>query len=565
MADAAAAAVRLVKISKRFGALQANREVDLTVAACSIHALVGENGAGKSTLMKILAGVLPPDSGEIWLDGRRVLRHDVQSAIRYGLGMVHQHFMLVEPLTVAENLVLGMEPVRRGLLDLRAACRIVEELGETFGLALDPRAVVRDLPVGQRQKVEILKVLYRRAQVLVLDEPTAVLAPLEVRGLFRMLRRFREQGRTVILITHKLDEVMEIAERVTVLRRGEKVADLAVAETNAAALAHLMVGRPVRGLGGPGEIAAPSAPASPAPSPAPASAPAPGAAAAAATAATAAVAAVAATVTTAPSPPVLELRAVSVGQGDPLLLDRVTLTVAAGEILGIAAVQGNGQSELLEVVAGLRPAACGTILLAGRDVTQASLRARCEAGLAYIPEDRQEDGLVLPFTLAENLILGPHRRFGKPFRLDRARIGALARSLIQRFDIRPGQAEATAGSLSGGNQQKLLVARALAAAGQPRLLLAGQPTRGVDVGAIEQIHDKLRAAREQGLGVLLVSADLAEILALSDRVAVLCRGRLVATLPVAAARPERLGELMLGVGHGAGAEPAQAGLAGCVP
>jgi len=501
--DTAPPAVRLVGIHKRFGPVVANRDVDLTVAHNSVHAVVGENGAGKSTLMKVLAGVHRADGGEIWIAGERVQRHSPNLATRLGLGMVHQHFMLVEPLTVAENLVLGREPLKRGLLDLETAARSVEELGETYGLAVDPHRPVAELSVGERQRVEILKVLFRGAQILVLDEPTAVLTPAEVDGFFRMLRRFVEQGRTVILITHKLDEVMDITQRVTVIRRGESVAEVQTAETTPQQLAHLMVGREVA-LPGAEERSDEAA-----------------------------------------GEPVLQLQGVSVAGAGRDAVDDVSLEVRPGEVVGIAGVQGNGQSELMECIAGLRAVRSGTIRLKGRDIGGLPPRKRMEAGLAHIPEDRHLRGLVLDFSVEENLVLGRHRAFRAWYGLDQKRIAERSRSLIERFDVRPPLPDAAVGTLSGGNQQKVVVAREMTDG--PALLLAGQPTRGVDVGAIEQIHGRIREARDAGLGVLLVSADLAELLALSDRVAVMFEGRVVAEMDVADATVARLGELMMGV------------------
>ena len=507
-------AVRLVDVTKRFGPIVANRRVNLTVQARSVHAIVGENGAGKSTLMKTLAGVHRADEGEIWLWGERILRHDPNVAIRHGLGMVHQHFMLVEPLTVAENLVLGREPTRRGLLDVGAAVRAVEELGAAYGLSVDPHRPVEDLSVGERQRVEILKVLYRGVRILVLDEPTAVLTPGEVDGLFGMLRTFVDDGKTVILITHKLDEVMDISQRVTVIRRGEAVGEVTTADTSPRELAHWMVGR---------EVVLPGADSRRE-----------GAAAGENT----------------EVEPALELHRVTVagagaGPGRPAV-DGVSLRVQPGEIVGIAGVQGNGQSELLECISGLRPLVSGGIRVRGQFVVGLTPRQRTEVGLAHIPEDRHRRGLVLDFSLAENLILGRHRRFGSPIALAQGAIAARASTLIERFDVRPPVPEAAAGTLSGGNQQKVVVAREITDG--PVALLAGQPTRGVDIGAVEAIHDQLRAARDGGLGVLLVSADLNELLALSDRIAVMHRGRIVAVFAAANATIEKLGEAMLGAG-----------------
>ena len=511
---AAEPAIRLEKISKRFGPLWANRDVDLTVQPGTVHALVGENGAGKSTLMKILAGVLKPDAGVIWLGGERMDRYRPAKAIKRGLGMVYQHFMLIEPLTVAENLILGREPVRRGLIDMKAACEAVEALGRTYDLPLAPGAVVGDLSVGERQKVELLKVLWRGARIVVLDEPTAVLTPAEVEGLFRMLHRLVAVGLTVIFITHKLDEVMAIADRVTVMRRGEAVAEVKTAETTPRELAHLMVGREVvmpaarRGeMEGEGTR----------------------------------------------MQPVLALEDIEVRKGGRTVLDGLSLALHPGEVLGIAGVQGNGQSELLEAIVGLRPIARGSILLGGREITGKTVRERFDAGLAHIPEDRQSLGLVLGFSVAENLILGRHRSFRKFLGLDLRRMQKESGRLIERFDIRPPSRDALAGTLSGGNQQKVVVARELSRF--PRVLLAGQPTRGVDIGAVAAIHEKILQAREKSVGVLLVSSDLGELLALSDRLLVMNRGRIVARLEADEATPELLGELMTGAD---GPEPAGA-------
>ena len=503
--DAPVAAVRLVNVSKRFGPVVANRDVDLEVRPNTVHAIVGENGAGKSTLMKVLAGVHPADTGEVWIGGRQLQRADPNEATRLGLGMVHQHFMLVEPLTVAENLVLGREPTRHGLLDLDAAATAVKELGEQYGLPADPHARVEDLSVGERQRVEILKVLFRGAEVLVLDEPTAVLTPSEVDSFFEMLRRFVEQGRTVILITHKLDEVMDISQRVTVIRRGQSVAEVETAETTPQDLAHLMVGRDVLlpGADDRTDVVARGA-----------------------------------------GTPALQVADVTVEGRGRDSVDHVSLDVWPGEVVGIAGVQGNGQTELLECVAGLQKARSGAVRLAGRDITSLTPRRRMESGLAHIPEDRHARGLVLGFSLEENLILGRHRRFSSVLGLDGKAIRARADRLIERFDVRPPLREAFAWTLSGGNQQKVVVAREMTDG--PAVLLAGQPTRGVDVGAIEQIHGRIREARDAGLGVLLVSADLAELLALSDRVAVMYEGRIVAEMDVEDATVARLGELMTG-------------------
>jgi general nucleoside transport system ATP-binding protein len=500
-------AVVMRGVTRRFGPVVANDGADLLVRAGSIHALVGENGAGKSTLMKILAGVQRPDAGEILVHGVRLRGGGPREALRLGVGMVHQHFMLVDALSVAENVVLGVEPRRRGLFDARAARKAVEALGNLFGLGLDPGALVGDLSVSARQKVEILKVLHRGARVLVLDEPTAVLVPREVDALFAMLRKLAAEGRTVILITHKLAEVMAISSHVTVMRRGRTVADFATAETNANALAHQMVGGP----GLEGTTATPAAAEPP----------------------------------DAAAEPALELRDVVVVRDGARRLDGLSLAVRPGEVLGIAAVAGNGQSELLEAAAGLLPCTAGSIWLDGRDVTRLSVNARRQLGLAHIPEERGDRGLVLDFSVAESVALGRHRRFCRPLRFDRASLRAEAELLAERFDVRPRDVRLPVRALSGGNQQKVLVARELA--DRPRVLLAGQPTRGVDFAAVAVIHAQLRAVRADGAAVLLVSADVAELLALCDRIAVLYRGRVAVELRAAEATVEGLGEHMAGL------------------
>jgi len=515
---------RLRSISKSFGPLLANDAVDLDLSAGSILAVVGENGAGKSTLLRILAGVLLPDEGHVEVRGERIRHHSPAEAIRRKIGMVHQHFMLIEPFTVAENLVLGAEPMGDLglLLDRAGAERAVEEISRRHGLPVDPRARIADLSVGQRQRVEILKVLHRGADVLILDEPTAVLSPPEVDALFAMLRRLRAEGRSVVLITHRLDEVMDISERVAVLRRGRKVADLPTGQTTAAELAREMVGRTVHlpsaakrreRLAGEaangGLVADEGADEQPAPDSA------------------------------------LEARGLSVQvDGVPRLRD-VSLRVAPGEIVGVAGVQGNGQTELLEVLAGLRRPDSGQVLLAGREVTRLGPAERRSLGLASIAEDRHRDGMVLPLSVEDNLILGRQRSFGRLLWLDRARVRRQAEELVHAYDIRPPDPEAAAEGLSGGNQQKVVVARELA--DRPRVLLAGQPTRGVDIGAVAAIHERLLQARDEGLGVLLISADLPEVLALSDRVLVMLAGTIVADLPAEHATPEAVGAKMAGV------------------
>jgi simple sugar transport system ATP-binding protein len=498
-------------IVKSFGTVQATRGAELEVARGEIHALVGENGAGKSTLVRVLAGMYAPNAGTVEVDGRDVTRWTTAGAIAAGVGMVHQHFMLVPTLTVAENVTLGAEP-RRGLaLDRAAAEREVRRLSEETGLDVPVGTRVAELSVGQAQRVEILKTLYRGARLVVLDEPTAVLSPPEVRELWRVLERLRDAGGTIVLITHKLDEVVEISDAITVMRAGRTVARMATHDATPQAIARAMVGRDVVLAADAAETRPPATDA---------------------------------------RPPMLEVRDLVVERAPGLLAVRgVSLTVAAGEILGVAGVEGNGQRELVEAIAGLRPATSGTIALGGRDLRALDVRRRGDAGISHVPEDRHERALVLDYSVAENLVLGQQHRFTRGAMLDGRRILAHARELIARYDIRPADPSLAVRALSGGNQQKVVVARELAR--DFRVLLAAQPTRGVDVGAIEFIHARLRAARDEGKAVLLVSADLAELLALSDRIAVMYGGRFVATLPRGEASAEALGEYMTGVEHAA--------------
>jgi simple sugar transport system ATP-binding protein len=517
-------AVRMHDISKAFGPVRANRDASLEVALGEIHALVGENGAGKSTLMRILGGLLTPDSGTLEVNGRDVTGWSTPDAIAAGVGVVHQHFMLVPTLTVAENLVLGKEPTSGGQLDYKRAVADVKRLGEETGLVIDGTRLVADLSVGEAQRVEILKTLYRGAKILVLVEPTAVLSPPEVKELAQVLRRVRDNGGTVIIITHRLDEVMSLSENITVMRAGETVAHFHTADTNPAEIAQAMVGRHVRLTTREFAIVTESS-----------------------AAANATAASRGADSSAGVQSKGLEVRNLLVtGFRKSYEVDDVSFAVKPGEILGIAGVEGNGQSELIEAIAGLRAIAGGYVGIGGRDLTTASPRERTDAGLSHIPEDRQRRGLIMNYSVADNLILGMQHRFTHRGSLDRAAIAEYAREQIRTFDIRPTDASLPARALSGGNQQKVVVAREMGGGRDYSVLLASQPTRGVDVGAIEFIHARLIAARDAGKAILLVSAELNEVLSLSDRVAVMCGGRFVVVMPAADATEEVLGEYMTG-------------------
>jgi simple sugar transport system ATP-binding protein len=510
-------AIRLSDISKSFGPVRANRGASLEVMPGEIHALVGENGAGKSTLMRVLSGMYTAETGRMEVNGRDVTGWSTADAIDAGVGMVHQHFMLVPTLTVAENVMLGRELTRGGQLDRARAEREVTELSRTTGLAVRPERKVADLSVGEAQRVEILKTLYRGAKILILDEPTAVLSPPEIDELWQVLRQMRDRGETIVLITHKLDEVMAISDTITVMRHGRTVGRLRTAETTPAEIAKAMVGRDVQLAM---DFVAEEIPSAP-----PASA------------------------LVSAGEPLLAVRDLVVNDVRRLTaVDGVSFTVAPGEILGIAGVEGNGQTELLEALAGLRAVRGGSIHIDRHDVTHLSVKERGDAGLSHIPEDRHARGLILDYSVAENLILGQQHRFTRGVRLDGDRILDNARRQIEAFDVRPTDPQLPARALSGGNQQKIVIAREMGRAFQ--VLLAAQPTRGVDVGAIEFIHAQLRAARNAGKAILLVSADLSEILALSDRVAVMYGGKLVAMLPRSESSAEVLGPYMTGAATG---------------
>jgi len=517
-------------ITKRFGGLVANDGIDLVVQPGEIRALLGENGAGKTTLMNVLYGLVQPDEGEILLDDEPAAIHSPRDAIRAGIGMVHQHFMLVPVFTVAENVTLGAEPIRRlktpavnlggiripplglpsiGLLDRGKARREVLELSERFGLRVDPDALVEELPVGIQQRVEIIKALLRDAQVLVLDEPSAVLTPGETEDLFRIMRELRAGGRSIIFISHKLREVQAIADNITVIRRGKVVGERPPTASSGE-LASLMVGRSVqlrvsKESARPGDV-------------------------------------------------VLDVQDLSVeGERGEHSVRGVSFQVRAGEILGVAGVQGNGQTELCEALMGLRPAT-GSVLLDGTDLSHASTRARLHAGIGYVPEDRSEDGLVADFSVADNLILDVYDRppyaSGIALNLDAIRESAVKR--VEEYDVRTTSTTTPAGTLSGGNQQKVVVAREMSR--DVKLMVVSQPTRGLDVGSIEFVHKRLVAQRDEGVAVLIVSSELDEIYALADRIAVMYEGQLVAFCPPTISEQE-LGLLMAGSGTAESSAP----------
>ena len=490
-------------IVKRYGALLANDRVDLFVERGEIHAVMGENGAGKSTLMSVLYGLQQPDEGRVLLRGEAVHFRSALDAIASGMGMVHQAFKLFSSFSVWENIVYGAEPRRGAFIDRRAARRNVAELAARHRLAVDPDAIVGKLSVGVRQRVEILKALYREAKILILDEPTAVLTPQERNGLFDVMRHLAAEGRTILLVTHKLHEVMAITDRVTVLRDGRVVERMKTSETTAREIVQAMTGRSV-------SLKVDKAPARP------------GAAALEA----------------------IDLTIASPG-GRPLV-DRVALTVRAGEIVGLAGVAGNGQSELVEALVGLRRLDGGKVLVGGIDATDADVAGRRAAGIAYIPEDRASVGSALAASAADNLAMGFHRSplLARRGLIDAGAMAKRARALIAKFGIKIAGEQAPVGSLSGGNLQKVVVARELSH--EAPTLLAEQPTRGVDVGATEFIHNQLVAERDAGRAVLLVSAELSEILALSDRILVMYEGRILADVPQAEADEYRLGLLMAG-------------------
>jgi general nucleoside transport system ATP-binding protein len=497
--------IELREVSKRFPGVLANDHVTLSVRPGEIHALVGENGAGKTTLMSILYGLYQPDQGEVCWRGKPVAIRSPRAALELGIGMVHQHFMLIPPFTVLENVILGAEPARFGIVTLAEARARVAQLASQYGFDLDLGARVATLSVGEQQRVEILKVLYRGAQLLILDEPTAVLVPQEVRELFRNLRRLRDQGRTLIFISHKLDEVLEIADRITVLRRGRVVDTIGASAATPPLLAEMMVGRPV-------VLQVPHPAAS-------------------------------------PGDVCFDVQHLSVsGDRGRLRVRDASFSVRSGEIYAIAGVQGNGQGELIDAIVGLRPVASGRIVLRGRDITTLSVARRRTAGLAYIPEDRHRRGLVLAMSIRENLLLGHHtrRRFLDGILLDERAVDRFAADCCREYDVRVPGPGTPALALSGGNQQRLVIAREFAFT--PAVLVAAQPTRGLDVGATEFVYRRLLEITQAGLAVLLVSVDLDEVLALARRIAVLYNGEIVAEFRREEADAGTLGLYMTGGG-----------------
>ncbi len=497
--------LELKGITKRFPGVLANDHIDLTLNEGEIHALLGENGAGKTTLMNILYGLYQPDEGEIFSRGQKIEVHSPRDAIAAGIGMVHQHFMLIPVFTVTENVMLGDESTYGGgFLNRAEAAKRIREISEKYKLAVEPDTYVRDLPVGVQQRVEIIKLLYREADILIFDEPTAVLTPQEADELFKIMQSLVAQGKSIIFITHKLREVLHAADRITVIRRGKVVGATTPDVADQKKLAEMMVGREV----------------------------------------------------------MLELDKKLPQVGDPVLrvedlvvLDErqqaavsgVSFDVRAGEILGVAGVQGNGQTELVEAITGLRPAVAGKVTLLGEDITHASPRRVTELGTGHVPEDRQKDGLVLSAPITENVVLNTYYQspFTKGVTLQPAAIRQTADELIERFDIRTPSATTSAGSLSGGNQQKVIIAREF---NRPvKFLVTSQPTRGLDVGSIEYIHSRILQKRDEGTAVMVVSPELDEILQLSDRIAVMYRGEIIAIVPGEGATKEELGLLMAGV------------------
>jgi general nucleoside transport system ATP-binding protein len=494
--------LELRNITKTFGNVVANKDVSIKIEKGTIHAIVGENGAGKSTIMRIAYGFYKADSGEILVDGKSVSIKSPQDAINLGIGMVHQHFMLVDTMTVGENIILGAEGGNPASIDWKKANADVLALSNELRLGVSPKAIIEDLSVGAQQRVELLKALYRKAELLILDEPTAVLTPQEVEDFFNILRRMRGQGKTIVIITHKLEEVLAISDDVTVMRDGRVVGNVKTSETNAKDLARMIVGRDVL-------LRVEKTNAE-------------------------------------PREDVLGIENLSVRGKHGEALNNVSLNIRGGEIVGIAGIEGNGQTEIIEAIAGLIAISGGSIRLLGREITNLTVRKRTELGIAHIPEDRHKRGLLLDSDLEENAILGVHYRAPVAANgfLNSAVIEKRTKEIIQNFDVRPPNAELYAKNLSGGNQQKLIIGREFEL--NPKLLLVSQPTRGVDIGAIEFIHRKLIALRDSGSAILLVSAELEEVTALADRLLVIYKGKFVGEVDPKTTSNEEIGLLMTG-------------------
>lgn len=498
--------VEMLNIRKGFPGIVANDNVTLTLKKGEIHALLGENGAGKSTLMGVLFGMYQPEQGMIKVNGEQVQITNPNVANRLGIGMVHQHFKLVENFTVTENIILGNEPLKSGVvLDIHSAAKRIEELSKYYGLNVDPHAKIEDISVGMQQRVEIMKMLFREADVLIFDEPTAVLTPSEIDELMNIMKNLIKEGKSIIIITHKLKEIKAVADRCTVIRRGKYIGTVDVAETSEASLAEMMVGRHVsfkvdKEESKPGEL-------------------------------------------------VLEIDSLSVKNNRKVMgLKNFSLSVRKGEIVGVAGVEGNGQSELVEAITGLRKVESGKILFNGEDITNLPVRTRIEKGIAHIPEDRQKRGLVLDYTLQSNMVLEVYKKppFSKHGLLNLSAMKEYAKNIIEKFDVRSGEGEVSiARTLSGGNQQKAIIGRELEL--DPDLLIAVQPTRGLDVGSIEYIHKRLIEHRDRGKAVLLISLELDEVLQLSDRIAAINNGELIGIVNASETNENEVGLMMAGV------------------
>jgi simple sugar transport system ATP-binding protein len=502
--DAAIPVVELKQITKRFPGIVANDSISLKLHKGEIHALLGENGAGKSTLMNILFGLYQPDEGSIELNGETVVIDSPNKAIAIGIGMVHQHFKLVQPFTVTENIILGKEPKKLGVhVDYKTAVAKIKKLSDQYGLKVNPNAKIQDISVGMQQRVEILKTLYRGADILIFDEPTAVLTPQEITELMIIMRRLVDEGKSIILITHKLKEIMQISDTVTIIRRGKVIDSVKTADTNPNILAELMVGRSVSF-----KVDKKSA---------------------------------------SPGAPVLTVKDLKMKNKDNIsVLNGLTMEVKAGEILGLAGVDGNGQSELIEALTGLKKVDSGTIMMMGTEITNGKPRQITESGVSHIPEDRHKHGLVLDFSVGDNMVLETYYKapYNKHGFLNQQAITEQAERLIKQFDVRTPSTETKARSLSGGNQQKAIIAREIDK--NPELLIAAQPTRGLDVGAIEFVQQQLIAQRDQGKAVLLISFELDEIMNVSDRILVIYEGRIVGEVLPEETNDQQLGLMMSG-------------------